>query len=80
MAKKATGRTAKEKKTEIVYCINCAFAYLMQYLNHPIIAGCKKSHQREVAKAPRTCVYYEVNKNPGEIHSMIFANKKRSSN
>lgn len=62
-----------EKEYNLVRCYDCELAYLMQNGKNPIIAGCKVTHEREVAKVKRLCKHYKERKGQETIHEMYFA-------
>ena len=58
------GKGKEKKNTEVVCCMDCAWAHLIQYGNNPLLAECQKKpifendkfpYEREVASSRRVC-------------------------
>lgn len=71
--KKATTPT---KAKELVTCMDCKLAYLMQSHPHnPIVAECETTHKRNVASSRMQCANWKQGDPNPEIHAMIPAKR-----
>lgn len=70
------GNEKESKNTKVVYCIDCAWAHLIQYGNNPILAECHKKpipdnekfpYERMVASARWICPTWKHDNQAKEI-------------
>lgn len=57
----------KKEQEEMVRCMTCEKAALVQWDNNPVIAHCHKSSYPNVANTPRFCLYYKKNPRGSKI-------------
>ena len=78
----------KEKKnTELVCCMDCVWARLVQYGTNPVLADCLKKpdpynekfpYERQVASAKWICPIWKHDNKPKEIeHRKTYAERKK---
>lgn len=61
MAKKKAIKV-QDRAVEMVTCLTCSKAELLQWDKDPIIACCKERNVREVAAVRRSCALYEASR------------------
>lgn len=58
------------KQRELIRCVDCKYAQLMQWWDNPVIAQCTLRDEREVAMSRRLCASYEPSNKPKNIQHL----------